>query len=195
MITMLKLPRSGTISRQVLEFIGERDGSRYSDIVRFICELQGKNYDTMETVFAYRNGRRIQVPSRRWRGWWSTNLCHGESALLKKYCDKGEDRKWRLTPETSELINPAPPVQNTDFDIDDFPEVLTRRDAEDGTYTFVYERPAPKPTLDEAVATLMKTRVECASLSKELEALRVRYREALDAQIAATSAVRELLEI
>lgn len=104
---MLKLPRAGSLSLQILEFIGSKTGVRYGDIQRFICEKQGKDYDLMIPGIIYdrktRSTKNVQV--RRWKGIWGTNLCHGPSALLNKYCVKGEgDKLWHLSADTANLI-------------------------------------------------------------------------------------------
>lgn len=104
---MLKLPRAGSLSLQILEFIGSKTGVRYGDIQRFICEKQGKDYDLMvpRAIYDSKTGRIKNVQVRRWRGFWGTNLCYGSDALLNKYCVKGEGNKLRyLSADTANLL-------------------------------------------------------------------------------------------
>ena len=55
----IPLPRQGSKSFKVLDFIGSRNGVRYMDIERFICEMNGLNYDLKvpETTYDHRTGR------------------------------------------------------------------------------------------------------------------------------------------
>lgn len=104
---MLKLPRIGSLSLQILEFIGSKTGVRYGDIQRFICEKQGKDYDLMvpATIYDRKTRSTKEIRVRRWKGIWGTNLCHGPNALLNKYCVKGEgDKLWHLSADTANLI-------------------------------------------------------------------------------------------
>ena len=95
---MSHLPRATSKKFKVLEFIGSRDGTRYSEIERFICELAGYDYDLKVPVRRWdcRTGQLKDAVQRRWKGIWGTNLCYGKDAILHKYCVKGADRKWRL---------------------------------------------------------------------------------------------------
>jgi hypothetical protein len=99
--------RTNTKKFSVLEFIGSKNGVRYMDIERYLCDLAGYDYDKkVETrVWDYRTSKSKYAMVRQHKGIWGTNLCYGKDAILHKYCVKGMDRKWRLSPETAGFIS------------------------------------------------------------------------------------------
>lgn len=66
-------------------------GRTFSEIQRFICEMNGYDFDQKET----RWGKTVRVHA----GIWSTNLCHGPKSILRFYCFKNSDQKWCVKPE------------------------------------------------------------------------------------------------
>lgn len=84
-----------TTAYQVLKFIYDsgEEGRRYTDIVKFIVELKGEEYDY-----------------KTHRGHWATNLLvygYGNSiggGLLQTYCDKVE-KKYVLKPWAKEFFD------------------------------------------------------------------------------------------
>lgn len=99
-MTVNKLPRTGTITRRLLEFVSRHNGVRFGQMQRFICEISGLDYDQMEVVTEW-GGKKKTV--RRFRGWWCTNLCYGEDAVCRKYLAK-KDGKWYLNEVTADLF-------------------------------------------------------------------------------------------
>ena len=109
-MTVNKLPRTGTITRRLLEFVSRHNGVRFGQMQRFICEISGLDYDQMEVVDVWARdaskpngwgGKKKTV--RRFRGWWCTNLCYGEDAVCRKYLAK-KDGKWYLNEATADLF-------------------------------------------------------------------------------------------
>ena len=106
--------RTDTKKFQVLEYIGHGAGVTYSMIERFICTMNGLDYDKIEirpVNFAYNrkthNWERLEKPRtekvRVHRGIWGTNLCYGPKSILRAYCKK-VDNLWFLNAETAEFI-------------------------------------------------------------------------------------------
>jgi len=102
-----------TKSQKVLEFIASSpDGKRFGEIQRFICEMNGINYDEREdekyfntylrqeaSVYVCADGTKIptrscKTPRRKHRGIWATNLvCSYSGGLLYRFCAK-RNGKW-----------------------------------------------------------------------------------------------------
>lgn len=103
----LKLPRVGSKALRVVRFISIHDGLRYSEIVRFICEMNGLDYDLFLPAMRWdpRKGKVVSRPVRRYAGTWGTNLSSSSTGILKRFCVKGTDRKWRVTAETAALVD------------------------------------------------------------------------------------------
>ena len=194
---MIKLPRHGTKTFEILQYIALHPGSRYIDIARFIQEdLYDREYQSEKGV-----------------GLWATNLYGFGSrrGLLPAYCEK-HDGKWYVTRETAEAFDAHfdrmgcgsfavftkdgqtrtlreykdEPVK----EIEMMPPLMEF--SNDGTVRMVYKR---KPTLEEAIADLKSARDRRAEASKNF----ADARDALDAAngrvSAAEDAVRELLEL
>lgn len=87
-----------TKSACILQAIGDsRDGLRFGEIQRKICEMNGLNYDSVETSW----GSRGTSGRRRYRGYWCDHLLGWRhypprQGLLYKFCIKGPDGRWRL---------------------------------------------------------------------------------------------------
>lgn len=98
--------RTNTKKFKVLEFIGRHTGVRYSEIERFVCELSGFNYDEMISAWVWdsksQDSKLCKV--RRHKGIWGTNLCSGNSSILKGYCEKNSDGRWMLDEVTADFI-------------------------------------------------------------------------------------------
>lgn len=84
----MALPRAGTKTRAIVEFIVRNGGARYSEICRFIAELNGKEY---------RPGMGC--------GLWSSTLYGGpgKTSLLHAYFEKKQG-KWCPRQSTLELL-------------------------------------------------------------------------------------------
>ena len=86
----------------VMNFIAKAgpEGRSYGEIQRYIVEeLNGHDYDEMEDLFHYPNGvRTVRERKRRWRGFWADHLVgnYREMGMLKGYCKKMSNGKWRL---------------------------------------------------------------------------------------------------
>lgn len=114
--------RTGTKKYKLLQFIGSRDGTRYSEMERFICELNGYDYDLMVPGYRYDYSKRVNVKcmTRRWKGIWGTTLCYGKEAILPQHCVKGADKKWRLNEETKRKLGiKAPSSLESNFPSDE----------------------------------------------------------------------------
>jgi hypothetical protein len=95
-----KLPKVGTKARAVRDFITKKRaaGATFGEIQRFIVEMNGLNYDEMETVevWTYNTGNVVTKPRqmRKYRGYWCVNLLGGGyfgtygPGFLGKYCVK-----------------------------------------------------------------------------------------------------------
>lgn len=79
----------------VLAFIrcGGINGRTFGEIQRFICEMNGLDYD--ERVNEMNWGKNTPVSKRKYRGYWCTNLCGTggywnapREGILSKYCEK-----------------------------------------------------------------------------------------------------------
>jgi hypothetical protein len=94
--------RTNTKKFKVLKFLSSRAGTRYMDIERFICEMNGHNYD--QKIL-----RGFYAGKRRHSGIWSTNLTCGRDSILKKYCYKS-NKLWYVNKETEKFINSNLPL-------------------------------------------------------------------------------------
>lgn len=201
---MLKLPRKGSLSLQILEFIGSKTGVRYGDIQRFICEKQGKDYDLMvpRTVVDYKTGEKKISAERRWKGIWGTNLCHGRNALLHKYCVKGMDKRWHLSPETANLIADMYDAEGlgrmvyftNGLPLRPLKEETVEVPAEPVRFEFE-KRPEPKKSVGELIALLQEARAALKQAETNLNDARQNYSRALELESKAADAVREALEL
>lgn len=111
--------RTNTKKFKLLQFIGEHKGLRYSELERFICEMNGYDYDTMTTSYersyieefdgqaGTRTMRVVNKPIkvRRHKGIWATNLTSGKNCILKKHCVKNENKRWILNAETQKFVD------------------------------------------------------------------------------------------
>ena len=101
---MIKLPKTGCKTFKVLQCIGSQQGIRYGEIVRFICAINGKNYDAMEPGYSRKTRAGLPMMVRRHRGEWATNLNARRDGILAKYCVKGADKKWYLRADTAQAL-------------------------------------------------------------------------------------------
>lgn len=87
-----------TKSEQILRFIeASPDGRKFTEIQKFIVELNGHDWDTMERSPAYVDDPK-PVWKRRWRGYYCTRLLGGPfygDGLLHRFCKKKKGR-WVL---------------------------------------------------------------------------------------------------
>lgn len=105
-----KLPKSGTITRQILEFVSRHNGVRFTEIQKFICEISGLDWEKREVISTWKRdsqsglwGRGPNKTVRAYRGWWCTNLCYGPDSVCRKYLAK-RDGRWFLNEETAQAI-------------------------------------------------------------------------------------------
>lgn len=88
----------GIKTAQVLSFIGNsgKDGRTFSEIQRFVVEMNGLNYDEKNVDYYYPTptGPAARYV-RRYRGYWTAALCGTNGfyskpriGILKKYCEK-----------------------------------------------------------------------------------------------------------
>jgi hypothetical protein len=102
----IKLPRVGTKARQHLEFIGT--GKTFSEIQRFIVELNGFNYDEKRLESVWTRKGVEQRFLRRYRGYYCTVLYGGwnQVGFFFTYCDK-VGKLWALKPEVLAALQGA----------------------------------------------------------------------------------------
>jgi len=73
------------------------EGLRFSQLQRFVVELNGLNYDTFDVVRVWRNNQLKMGRRRRHRGYWCDYLCDVHTAtgfrqgILTKYFKKKND--------------------------------------------------------------------------------------------------------
>ena len=88
----------------VLEFIRSKgpDGARFTDIQRFVVEMNGYNYDEKQPEDIW-NGPNMPVTTvmrKRFRGYWCVNLYgtnHFSSrGILPTYCEQLPNRRYVL---------------------------------------------------------------------------------------------------
>lgn len=100
----------GTKKAKLLTWMAEQKGVRYGEIQRYICDMNGLNYDQMVDEMVWKE---IEMPDggfrwgpagtkkvRKHKGIWATNLSGGPDPILKNYCFKAGG-KWFVTPEVS----------------------------------------------------------------------------------------------
>lgn len=87
----------------VLEYIRSKgeDGARFTDIQRFVVEMNGKNYDERESRWDPVNKVVVEDAGtrRRYRGYWCVNLlgtAFTPSGILPKYCSKLSNGRYVL---------------------------------------------------------------------------------------------------
>ena len=98
------MARAAIKRNAVLEFIRSKgpDGARFTDIQRFIVEMNGMDFDEMreENVWNSRNDMITKVMVRRWRGYWCTYLsgsrCNRRPGILDAFCEKLPNGCWIL---------------------------------------------------------------------------------------------------
>lgn len=81
--------KRGEKRRLLLEEMKRRDGMTTSEVQRFLCEMNGLNYDERDN---YRG-------ARAYRGYWCVALYGNgfrDPGIFKRYCEKGPDKKWRV---------------------------------------------------------------------------------------------------
>lgn len=90
--------RTNTKKFKLLKFLtSQQQGTRYMDIERFICEMNGFDYD--EKII-----RGCYAGKRKHSGIWGTNLTSGRDSILKKYCFKSNGL-WFVNGLTEKFIN------------------------------------------------------------------------------------------
>ena len=86
-----------TKAERVLREIKARDGMTFTQIQKFVCEMNGLNWGEMQIEDSYNNSGRMR---RRHRGYWCDYLLGNVEVerwgLLSFFCQKGEDGKWRV---------------------------------------------------------------------------------------------------
>ena len=108
----------GSKKFKLLAWMADRNVTTYGEIQRFLCEMNGKNYNQMETIGTgkaiYENGRYVgwkktgdrQV--RVNRGIWATNLSSGRDPILHNYCERmfvdGNLQGWVVKVSVKEAI-------------------------------------------------------------------------------------------
>lgn len=100
----------GTKKARLLEWMSQGEpGVHYSEIQRFICEMNDLDYDEMvsEPIWKqvksecgnYTDWNRVGTKKvRKHKGIWATNLCSGDDPILKNYCYKSGG-KWYVNHE------------------------------------------------------------------------------------------------
>lgn len=84
-----------TKAERVLREIERRGGMTFTEIQRFVCEMNGKDYDQMVDTWA---GKK-----RRWRGYWCDYLIGKNhwgrkyQGILNLFCVKGSDSRYRVS--------------------------------------------------------------------------------------------------
>lgn len=119
----LRIPRTSSKAFRVLQFIASTQtaGARYSDIERFICGLNGYDYDLIieGTVTLWDKPRladgsfqQRSVRRRRHAGIWGTNLCSTRTGLLPRFCEKHAGR-WFLNNDTYRVVKETLPTSSS----------------------------------------------------------------------------------
>lgn len=105
-MTKVTMPAASTKKFKVLQFIGSKGEARFNEIQRFICEMNGRDYDEFIKAPVYKGGKIVKYLSkRRNRGYWVTTLCQGPKAILTVYCQKNHlDNTWRLKPAVAKAL-------------------------------------------------------------------------------------------
>lgn len=91
---------------QVIEYLRCKglDGATFSEIQRFVCSLNGLDYDEKVPGLVWNSATKTlqERPVRRYRGYWCTNLCGLSSpyskreGILQKYCVKMPNKHYVL---------------------------------------------------------------------------------------------------
>jgi hypothetical protein len=97
--------------------MSSRNVTKYSEIQRFLCELNGLDYDQMTTEQVWKkapagSGRNYictgEKQVRMYRGIWATNLSSGRDPILRNYCERtyvgGKYLGWSVKPEVIERL-------------------------------------------------------------------------------------------
>jgi hypothetical protein len=103
-----------TRTQRLLEFIRDNGGATYSEIMAWLCQDMGEDWDEREdvTYFDPITKRWVDIGKgtrRRHRGKWATNLycSYSRGGLLYRFCEKGPDRKWRVVREIKGPFYPS----------------------------------------------------------------------------------------
>lgn len=103
------LPKTGTITRSILEFVSRHNGVRFTEIQKFIVERAGLDWEKRESIPVFKkNVDRYWIKTgtktvRAYRGYWCTNLCSGPDSVCRKYLAK-RDGRWYLNESTADLF-------------------------------------------------------------------------------------------
>lgn len=119
----MKVPKDGTKTLRVLLFILAHEryyarAAKYGEITRFICEMNGRDYDQFETVRDWQTGKLQR--KRVNRGYWGTNLTLGRQSILKQYCTKiaGKTGGWVVSEATKRMLRDnglMPAILSTEY--------------------------------------------------------------------------------
>lgn len=106
----IALPKTGTITRSILEFVSRHNGVRFTEIQKFIVERAGRDWEKRERIPVYKYNRSTHryvangsKQVRAYRGYWCTNLCSGPDSVCRKYLAK-RDGRWYLNESTADLF-------------------------------------------------------------------------------------------
>jgi hypothetical protein len=97
--------------------MSEVNGVTFSEIQRFICEMNGLDYDEKVTEKVWAETKTYDdfgIPVFRWapvgfklvrkhKGIWATNLCSGPDPILRNYCYKS-GKLWYVHADTKALL-------------------------------------------------------------------------------------------
>lgn len=107
---MHHLPKTGTKTRSLLEFVARHNGVRFTDMQKFLCELSGVDWEKREAVpnWKFNNTRGVyeKVGTRTMRvnrGWWCTNLTSGRDCICRKYLAK-KNGLWYINEDVATLM-------------------------------------------------------------------------------------------
>lgn len=95
-----------TKKQRLIDFIASKpEGVTYGEAQRFVVELAGRNYDTMEVYDRYdwRTGKTVKTRMRVWRGWWADHLT-GPKGILTNYCTKVAGRYFIKKPSQPDPV-------------------------------------------------------------------------------------------
>lgn len=103
------LPKQTTKTFKVLQFISEqKDGATFTDIQRFVCQLNGVDFDQRE--YQKWSGHTVRLN----RGYYSTNIARWRKVYLTKK-DKKYFLREELLNEMSTIIAKRQPTQVSGF--------------------------------------------------------------------------------
>jgi hypothetical protein len=106
----------GSKKFKLLSWMASRNVTTYGEIQRFLCELNGYDYDQMTTAQVWKKStvadRRYVCTGtkqvRMYRGIWATNLSSGRDPILRNYCERlyvgGKYLGWVVQHEVKEMI-------------------------------------------------------------------------------------------